>query len=238
MARPVLHDLRSRAWQPLPLCLLALTLSCGSDGTDEPDEPAAMMTVAPAIASTPAPSEARPAASSATPAAPAPAPSATPARPAAESPSAAGSADLAAMPVAQAVVFAACTYSEGSYGRNCDSLFVTMKQTSPARCAQLTIDNCGEDDRPAQGQTVRVPTPWGFDSGTVSSDPESCELGVFDTSSTVAQRATGTITWNETTRLPTELVLDVTLETSNIGAPNTLIELTTTASITPSVCTR
>jgi len=132
-----------------------------------------------------------------------------------------------------APALAACTYSEGTYGRNCDSLYVTMKQVSPPRCVQLTFDNCGEYGR--RGLAVDVPMPWRLDSGTVSSDPDECELGVFYPTSSVALSASGSVTWNQTTRLPSELALDVTLETST-PAGNASIDVTTTTPLTPVVC--
>jgi hypothetical protein len=165
--------------------------------------------------------------------------------PANESPVAPGAIAAASMPpaaapastsnaaTAPALTFEACTYSEGTYGRNCDSLYVSMKQVSPALCVQLTFDNCGEYGR--DGLPVDVPMPWRMDSGTVGTNLDECELGVYYPSSSVALRASGSVTWNETTRLPSELVLDVTLATST-SATDASVDLTTTTPITPSVC--
>lgn len=129
-------------------------------------------------------------------------------------------------------MFEACTYSEGTYGRNCDSLYVTMKQTSPPRCVQLTIDNCGEIGR--QGLAAEVPMPWRLDSGAVSSNLDECELGVFYPSSSVALRASGSIGFSDAAGLPTEVVLDVTLETSGAAS----VEVATSLPISPVVCSR
>lgn len=160
----------------------------------------------------------------------------TPAAPAngSNAEAAAAAAGNAAPPApAPSVTFEACTYTEGNYGRNCDSLYVSMKQASPARCVQLTFDNCGEYGR--DSLPVDVPMPWRLDSGTIGTNLDECELGVFYPTSSVALRASGSVTWNETTRLPSELVLDVALATST-SATDASIELTTTTPITASVC--
>jgi len=134
---------------------------------------------------------------------------------------------------APALSFEACTHSEGTYGRNCDYLYVSMKQVSPARCVQLTFDNCDRYDR--RGLAVDVPTAWLLDSGTVGSNLEECELGVYYPSSGVALRGSGSVSWNETTRLPSELVLDVTLETST-ATGTASVDVTTTAPLAVSAC--
>ena len=160
---------------------------------------------------------------------PSPTPEAPPSTPdpAPPAPGAAGGA--ASSPLA----FQACTHREGTYGRNCDSLYVTMKQMSPPQCVQLTFDNCGEYGR--EGLGVEVPRPWRLDSGTVGSNLSQCELGVFYPSSSVALRATGSTTWNDENALPTEIVLDLSLETSSSGA-STSIAVATTAPIIPVAC--
>jgi len=143
-------------------------------------------------------------------------------------PMAAGSAAAAS-----ALSFEACTHSEGTYGRNCDYLYVSMKQVSPARCVQLTFDNCERYDR--RGLAVDLPTSWLLDSGTVGSNLEECELGVYYPSSGVVLRGSGAVSWNETNRLPSELVLDITLETST-ATGTASVDVTTAAPLAVSVC--
>ena len=109
-----------------------------------------------------------------------------------------------------------------------------MKQTSPPRCVQLTLDHCGELGR--QGLAVDVPMPWRLDSGAVSSLLSECELGVFYPSSSVALRASGSISWSGAAPLPTELVLDITLETSSSASGATSVDVATSQPITPAVC--
>jgi hypothetical protein len=100
-----------------------------------------------------------------------------------------------------------------------------MKQASPPRCVQLTIDNCGSYSR--QGLSVDVPLSWRLASGAVSSNLDECDLGVFYPSSSVAADASGSISWNEATRLPTELVLDVTLEPASSAPDQTSVDIAT-----------
>ncbi len=229
-------------------CVYLLALACGSGDSENdsgsPGDSQTEMTLAPAMTSTPASDETR-AASSTSPAAATPPATNMPSAPRAAAPAGdaettpgnpASGGEPAAGGASQAAVFAACTYSEGSYGRNCDSVFVTMTQTSPARCVQLTFDNCGDYGR--QGIGARVPVGWRLESGTVGTNPNECELGVFYPSSAIAQRAEGIVTWNETTRLPSELVLDISLDTAVIGAPAMTVELATDAPLAAPVCDR
>jgi len=238
MAPPYRFDVRSVALLTACLGLLAAPLACQSDepsddATTEVDSLGAGNTAGtagmasnsgspPAAAATTPPASESPAVQNLAPAAPATTPNAG------ATPMAAGSA--AAAP---AFSFEACTHSEGTYGRNCDYLYVSMKQVSPARCVQLTFDNCDRYDR--RGLAVDVPTAWLLDSGTVGSNLQECELGVYYPSSSVALRASGEATWNETTRLPSELVLDVTLEASTASGTAS-IDVTTAAPIAVSVC--
>ena len=241
MAHQYRFDVRCAALLTAGLALLASPLACQSDeqdgdgATTEVDALGAGNGAAgtagmasgsgspPASAvTTPPPANERPAAQNLAPAAPASTPSTE------ATPAAGGAA------AETALTFEACTYSEGNYGRNCDSLYVSMKQVSPPRCVQLTFDNCGEYGR--RGLAVDVPMPWRLDSGTVGSDLEQCELGVYYTNSSVALRASGSATWNETTRLPSELVLDVTLETSTSTGTVNSVDVTTTTPLTVSVC--
>jgi hypothetical protein len=135
---------------------------------------------------------------------------------------------------AAAQVFEACTSNGGSYGDNCDSIYVTVKQTSPARCIQLTIDNCGGYNR--QGFAVDVPVSWRLASGSIGLDVDECELGVFYPERTGVADASGTISWNGSTRLPSEIVFELTLEPSSSAADTASIDVATSAPFTPVAC--
>jgi hypothetical protein len=136
-------------------------------------------------------------------------------------------------PPVTAQTFAACT-NEGSYGSDCDIIYVTMKQTSPSRCIQLNIDNCGGYNQ--QGLPVDVPVSWRLASGSIGLNFGECELGVFYSDSDVVVDASGSISWNEATRLPSELVLELTLEPSSSAADTTSVEVVTSEPLNPSPC--
>ena len=89
-----------------------------------------------------------------------------------------------------------------------------------------------------QGIGADLPMGWRLESGTVSSNLNQCELGVYDPSSDVAQRAEGTISWNETTRLPSDLVLDLALQTSVVGAEVESFDIATAGPISTTTCDR
>jgi hypothetical protein len=141
--------------------------------------------------------------------------------------------DDSASPVA-AEAFEACTSNGGSYGDNCDSIYVTVKRTSPARCVQLTIDNCGGYNR--QGLAVDVPLSWRLASGSISSNVDQCALGVFYPDRPGVRDASGAISWNESTRLPSEIVMELTLEPSISATDTTSVHIATSAPLTPVPC--
>lgn len=239
-------DAAARAAATVALLGLALLepLACGSGDGDDDAEPSA----APNSSRVP-PRETRPAAADSESSAedadgddqPAanPGPSATddapdePATAPAASPSGSSS-----VPPAAAAAFASCMRSEGSYGTNCDSVYVTMAQTSPERCVQLTIDNCG-DGYTRQGLSVDTPSSWQLSSASIGSSPDDCELGVFNPQSTIVVDASGEIRWvlSETPRaLPTDLVIDVTLEPSSLAGDAASVDVVTTEPLNPVRC--
>jgi len=144
------------------------------------------------------------------------------------------SPDPESPPPAPAQVFEACTSGGAGYGDDCESIYVTMKQMSPPRCVQLTIDNCGGYS--SQGLPVDAPLSWRLASGSVGSNLNECELGTFYSRSAVALDASGSITWNETTQQPTELVLDVTLEPSSSAQDLASVDVVTAQPLNPAVC--
>jgi hypothetical protein len=135
-------------------------------------------------------------------------------------------------PPAPAQVFAVCTQRRGAYD-DCDTIYVTMTQDT-SRCVQLTIDNCGSYN--ARGLAADVPNPWRLASGAVSSSASPCELGAFYPSSTSVSDASGTISWNEATALPTEIVLDLTLELSGASDDAAAVPVATAAPLNPTDC--
>jgi hypothetical protein len=244
-----LFDTSSRAAAAalLGLALLAAPLACGSDGDDGAAGSADDATEPADEADRVSPREARPAATN-------PEPSAAgddepPATPAASDPGgasdegpaspAASADDSTRVPAAvPAAAFASCTRSEGSYGTNCDYLYVTMTEASSARCVQLTIDNCG-DGYGGQGLPVDTPLSWQLSSASIGSAPDDCELGVFNPDSAIVVSASGEISWDElqsTRALPTGIVVDVTLQPSSAADDTTSIEVVTTDPLNPARC--
>jgi hypothetical protein len=138
-----------------------------------------------------------------------------------------------AAPSTPAQAFEACIKPRGAYD-DCDTIYVTMTQEAPPRCVQLTIDDCGGYGR--QGLAADVPNPWRLASGSVSASADACELGVFNPASASISEASGSVTWNTTTPLPTELVLELTLEASSSTDDSASLAVATTAPLEPADC--
>jgi hypothetical protein len=231
-----------RALLPLGFVLLVSPLACGSgsdDGADDPNDPPSDSEVDPR--------DARPAATDPEPNAEDDEDDAIPVNPAAtdpedapdESPAAPGASagNSSGLPPAPAAAFASCTRREGSYGTNCDYLYVTMTQASPGRCVQLTIDNCG-DGYTSPGLPVETPLSWKLSSAAIGSSPDECELGVFNPDGTIVVDASGSIEWDavQPTALPTGVVLDLTLQPSSSADDTASIDVVTTEPLSPARC--
>jgi hypothetical protein len=135
--------------------------------------------------------------------------------------------------VAPAATFAACISAGGAYS-DCETIFVTVVQSAPERCIQLTIDNCGTYGR--QGLPgADTPFEWRLAGGTVSPSASPCELGAFYSGATSLANATGSISWDETARTPTDVTFDLSLELLAAGEGEA-IELSTPAPLQPTTC--
>jgi hypothetical protein len=240
-------DAASRAAATVALLGVALLgpLACGS-GSDAGDDDAAVPSAAPSRVP---PRDERAGATDAEPSAgdaegddsPAasPAPSASAGAP--DEPAAApgtGSSGTSSLPQPDRAAFAACMRSEGSYGTNCDSIYVTMTQATAERCAQLTIDNCG-DSYTRQGLPVDTPRSWQLSSASIGASPDDCELGVFNPESTIVVGASGEIRWelSETPRaLPTDMFIEVTLQPSSAAEDPSSVDVVTTEPLNPVRC--
>lgn len=155
-----------------------------------------------------------------------------------EAPAAPGASagNSSSAPPAPATAFASCT-RRGGYGTNCDSVYVTMTQTSPERCVQLVIDNCG-DGYTSPGLPVDTPVSWRLSSASIGASPDECELGVFDPESTVVVDASGSIDWDAAlpTALPAGIVVDVTLQPSSSADDTSSIDVSTIEPLNPASC--
>lgn len=227
----------------LGLALLAAPVACGSGSDEGGDDDATEQSDSPSR-SEPPPRDERPAAIDPQPNASAADDAEADAMPAnavepEEAPAAPGASpgDSSSVPASPAATFASCTRSEGSYGTNCDYVYVTMAQASPERCVQLTIDNCG-DSYSRQGLAVDAPLSWKLSSASIGVAPGDCELGVYNPESTIVVDASGSIEWPPvaSTALPTGIVLDVTLQPSSTADDTSSIDVVTTDPLIPARC--
>jgi hypothetical protein len=156
-----------------------------------------------------------------------------------EAPAAPGASagNTSSLPSAPAAAFASCTRRDGTYGTNCDYLYVTMTQASPGRCVQLSIDNCG-DGYGSPGLPVDTPLSWKLTSAAIGSSPDECELGIFNPDGTIVVGASGSIAWDAmlSTALPTGIVLDLTLQPSSSADDTASIDVVTTEPLSPARC--
>jgi hypothetical protein len=155
-----------------------------------------------------------------------------------EAPETAGDGAGSSTGVPPAAAFASCARSEASYGATCDHVYVTMTQTSPELCVQLTIDNCG-DGYTRQGLGVDTPISWQLTSASIGTALGECDLGVFYPDSTIVVDASGEISWDAiqpAAALPTGIVVDVTLQPSSRVDELTSIDVVTTEPLNPARC--
>ena len=144
---------------------------------------------------------------------------------------AADSAASASPPAPPAAQFAACFSGGGSYAA-CETLYVTMTESSPARCVQLTFEKCQNSGygRPKLG--ADVPSRWQLSSGTVGASTSPCELGVFYPGNTLVRDASGSAKWDTSADAPSAIELALTL-----GLPDAAsVSVTTAAPLEPSSC--
>lgn len=105
--------------------------------------------------------------------------------------------------------FTACTSSSLLA---CDYIYIAMREAGSDLCVQLTIDNCGDYQRP--GFAVDVPLSWRVSSGSAGVLKAGCVPGEYEPASVPIIAAEGEITWNDTTRRPSAMVIDLTVEPS------------------------
>jgi hypothetical protein len=119
----------------------------------------------------------------------------------------------AAGPLLPGATVLACT----EVRQGCLALFIAVADEEAESCIQLTLDDCGDTTRP--GLSVDVPLAWRFGSGFVATLGSSClPQARFVANNATIVSASGSISWNEDTRQPSELVIDVTLQPSSSEA--------------------
>lgn len=157
-----------------------------------------------------------------------------------ESPAAPGAsaANDEAVAPAPAASFASCAFRDGSYGTDCDYVYVTMTLASPPRCVQLTIDNCDSGGYGRAGLPVDTPASWQLSSATIRDAAGACELGVFYPESSSVIDASGTIDLEgaASSTLPTSVTLDVALTPSSSADDTAAVEVVTTSPLSTPRC--
>jgi hypothetical protein len=97
-------------------------------------------------------------------------------------------------------------------GGGCLLVNIAVSDASEDSCIQLALDNC--EGSPQAGLRVDLPVSWRLGSASVSSSSDDCVPGTQfnpQNGSTIVT-ASGRIDWNRDTRVPSEVVLDVTLQ--------------------------
>jgi hypothetical protein len=102
----------------------------------------------------------------------------------------------------------ACTDNGGG----CLIMNIAVTDASEDACIQLALDNC--ESSAQAGLRVDLPVSWRLGSASVNSLSDDCLPGAQfnpQTGSTIIT-ASGSIDWNLTTRAPSQVVVDVTLQ--------------------------
>lgn len=152
------------------------------------------------------------------PAAPAPVAAEPPAvePPAAESPApetAAGDAPEEPPSGTGGPVLTACLET----GEGCTVINIAVLDAAAESCIELSVDDCGTFSR--AGLPVETPVTWRLGSASVGELPEGgCIPGEYDSDSAIVVDGSGSIRWNLDTRRPSDVVVDVALETAGGGA--------------------
>lgn len=120
----------------------------------------------------------------------------------------------------QAVV--GCTENGGG----CLIFNIAVTDADTDSCIQLALDDC--ESSPQAGLRVDLPVSWRLGAASISRTSDNCVPGApynpMTTSAIVG--ASGSINWNEDTRAPSEVVLDVTLQPASTAFDTTPIRVT------------
>jgi hypothetical protein len=113
-------------------------------------------------------------------------------------------------PLGPEIAVAACTVSE----MGCVRFYIAVADSEAETCLQLLLDDCNDTTRP--GLAVDLPLSWRFGTGFVGELEEECAPNTaYVAGNATIVTGTGTISWNEDTRQPSEVVIDVTLSPSS-----------------------
>jgi hypothetical protein len=97
-------------------------------------------------------------------------------------------------------------------GGGCLLVNIAVSDPIEDSCIQLALDNC--ESSPQAGLRVTLPVSWRLGSASVSPSSDDCVPGAqFNPQDgRTIITASGSIDWNRDTRVPSEVVLDVTLQ--------------------------
>jgi len=113
-------------------------------------------------------------------------------------------------------------------GGNCFIVNIALSDAAADSCIQLSLDDC--EGSAQAGLPVDLPVSWRLGAASVNRSADDCTPGKqFDprTGSTIID-ASGSIDWNVMTRVPSEVVIDVTLEPASTAVDRTPIRVTNT----------
>jgi hypothetical protein len=116
-------------------------------------------------------------------------------------------------PLGPDVSIAACTVLE----MGCVRFYIAVADSDAETCLQLVLDDCNETTR--RGLAVDLPLSWRFGTGFVGDLTDECAPNTaFVAADASIVSGSGSISWNEDTRQPSEVVIDVTLVPSSSAA--------------------
>lgn len=126
-------------------------------------------------------------------------------------------------PVAEGAGPAALACAEDVSG--CFIVNIAVSDRTADSCVQLSLDDCENSAQP--GLPVALPVPWRLGAAFVNRSADDCVPGArFNAmNSTAIVGASGSIRWDLTTRLPSQVVLDLTLEPSRTALDQAPISL-------------
>jgi hypothetical protein len=116
-------------------------------------------------------------------------------------------------PLGPEASIAACTVLE----MGCVRFYIAVADSEAETCLQLVLDDCNETTR--RGLAVDLPLSWRFATGFVGDLGDECLPNTaYVAGDTTIVAGTGRISWNEDTRQPSEVVIDMTLVPSSSAA--------------------
>jgi hypothetical protein len=132
-------------------------------------------------------------------------------------------------PASPGLGLVACTANGGG----CTIINVAVTDDDAESCIQIALDDCAASVQ--SGLPVDLPVSWRLGAASVGPLNGDCLPGAAynPMTSTFIVDGSGVITWNLTSRQPSEFVFDVTLVPSNTAADQTPIPITSSDLVAP-----